>query len=155
MRDRYHGQAWIHHSAGGCQLPPSPGNGPRIYPWLSAAMQGHAATPFNSLRSSAFSVAALDEDRDGVLDFDHADFPDLRDAPDNCPEHFNPDQGDRDDDGVGDLCDDDLDGDMIPNERDRCPRVPDPDQADFDDDGAGDLCAPAGLSQDVDAWCER
>ena len=34
-----------------------------------------------------------DDDGDGLLNPD-----------DNCPQHFNPDQADRDNDGVGDIC---------------------------------------------------
>jgi hypothetical protein len=52
----------------------------------------------------------------------------------------NPDQADSDNDGVGDVCDGDLDGDGIDNEIDNCPVTPNGDQLDFDGDGAGDAC---------------
>ena len=46
--------------------------------------------------------AVLDSDRDGVLDLE-----------DNCPVISNPNQQDIDEDGLGDVCDDDKDGDGI------------------------------------------
>lgn len=58
-----------------------------------------------------------DYDRDGVDDL-------LRD---NCPEAFNPDQSDRDDDGYADACD-------------NCPFVYNPNQRDYDNDGIGNRC---------------
>ncbi|MBD3382440.1 MAG: hypothetical protein GF404_09615 [candidate division Zixibacteria bacterium] len=60
--------------------------------------------------------------------------------PDNCPDIYNPDQGDVDGDGSGDVCDPEADGDGLLNEDDNCWLVYNPDQADGDDDGTGDLC---------------
>lgn len=55
----------------------------------------------------ALSEALDDDDGDGVPD-----------ASDNCATVFNPDQVDTDEDGLGDACDPDLDGDGVPNEED-------------------------------------
>ncbi len=54
----------------------------------------------------------------GVLDFDEDG---VRDSDDNCPTDFNPDQADLDGDGIGDVCDDDIDGDTIANDVDCAP----------------------------------
>jgi hypothetical protein len=63
-------------------------------------------------------------------------------ANDNCPDKSNANQSDIDNDGIGDLCDDDRDGDGIPNATDNCPNAANADQADRDGDGLGDICDP-------------
>jgi hypothetical protein len=63
-----------------------------------------------------------------------------RDSRDNCPSLANPDQRDRDRDGLGDACDSDLDGDDVANERDNCPETPNRSQSDSDRDAVGDAC---------------
>ena len=59
---------------------------------------------------------------------------------DNCPNHKNRDQADLDGDGLGDVCDPDMDGDGHDNDTDNCPRIANPLQEDLDLDGIGNLC---------------
>lgn len=54
----------------------------------------------------------------------------VQDGLDNCPNLANSDQLDVDNDGKGDACDDDIDGDGIPNLEDNCPLVPNSNQLD-------------------------
>jgi len=71
----------------------------------------------------------LDADNDGVPD-----------SSDNCPDDANSDQGDLDEDNIGDVCDLDIDGDGYDNDVDNCPLVSNVDQEDTDNDGDGDGC---------------
>ncbi len=72
---------------------------------------------------------AVDDDADGVCD-----------STDNCVGLANPGQADCDDDGTGDACDADIDGEQVPNAFDVCPFTPDPEQLDSNQDGVGDAC---------------
>ncbi len=74
------------------------------------------------------NMGAADSDDDGV-----------NDEEDNCP-NVQGAQTDTDGDGIGDLCDDDVDGDSTPDATDNCPLIANYDQYDYDGDGMGDLC---------------
>ncbi len=75
------------------------------------------------------SATPEDLDGDGILNEE-----------DNCELTFNPDQADNDNDGEGDVCDDDDDNDGILDIDDNCQFIVNVDQADNDNDGEGDVC---------------
>jgi len=64
----------------------------------------------------------------------------IADDIDNCPNNANENQADNDQNGIGDVCDPDIDGDGIANESDNCPNTSNPDQLDFDSNDVGDVC---------------
>jgi len=81
-----------------------------------------------------------DLDGDGVFDIS----PKADSVADNCPSVYNPDQLDLDGDLLGNMCDDDDDGDEISDLFDNCPMVANAliegKQIDTDRDGLGDMC---------------
>ncbi|MFH1145808.1 MAG: thrombospondin type 3 repeat-containing protein, partial [bacterium] len=90
------------------------------------------------IRTGDFTQLPIDGDGDGVFD-----------ASDNCPVDVNPEQEDLDQDGKGDVCDEDKDNDGVLNGSDNCPDVWNPMesgvQKDSDNDGVGDACKDAEL----------
>jgi thrombospondin type 3 repeat protein len=92
--------------------------------------------------STGWFAASFHADRDVDL---------IDDAIDDCPDVYNPGGNDIDDDGVGDDCDPDIDGDGFGNfPADNCSYVANPGQEDADHDGVGDVCDPAFDPQDSD-----
>ncbi|MCP3429679.1 thrombospondin type 3 repeat-containing protein, partial [Opacimonas viscosa] len=102
--------------------------------------------------------ATIDSDADGAIDtFDFEpsdssgwvdiDWDELDNSVDNCQLTFNQEQTDLDEDGRGDVCDSDIDGDGILNELDAFPRNA-MDSIDSDNDGLGDNLE-SSLSLDV------
>lgn len=94
-----------------------------------------------------------DSDFDGICDGPGWGFPgnSCRRPLDNCPLVNNPEQEDRDEDGIGDACDAnpdmwlgsvDSDKDGIVDSDDNCPWIANPSQVDFDQDTVGDPCDP-------------
>lgn len=92
-----------------------------------------------------------DKDHDGIKDYN-----------DNCYLHYNPSQKDLDKDRIGDVCDDDIDGDTVKNpigivddagningdilkknkeKMDNCLFIVNTDQGDFNADLVGDACS--------------
>ncbi len=71
---------------------------------------------------------------------------------DNCPAIVNTDQADVDADGLGDVCDPDIDGDSIANELDNCPFDSNFGQIDSDGDMIGNPCdaCPFDFDNDID-----
>jgi ELWxxDGT repeat protein len=65
-----------------------------------------------TLGKELWALILADEDIDGISD-----------SMDNCPTIPNENQTDFDKDGVGDICDTDVDGDKVPNYQDNCPQT--------------------------------
>lgn len=87
------------------------------------------AITFNGCSSEDSPSENTDIDNDTVLN-----------TVDNCVNIANPDQLDTDNDGLGNVCDDDDDDDGVLDENDNCPLLPNPGQEDADNDGIGDVC---------------
>lgn len=80
---------------------------------IRAVIQGQSPEDINAGNDEAITglfTAVSDADRDGVVDEE-----------DNCPNNENKDQTDTDGDEVGDVCDEDRDGDGVQNDDDAYP----------------------------------
>ncbi|WP_298340244.1 choice-of-anchor B family protein [uncultured Algibacter sp.] len=90
-------------------------------------------------------IPVIDSDNDGI-----------EENIDNCAFVANADQNDIDNDGIGDVCDDDDDNDGILDINDNCPNNSNPDQEDEDGDGIGDSCDDDSIDPNAPlAICEN
>ena len=78
--------------------------------------------------SFEFQPVPTDGDNDGIADGD-----------DNCPVTANPEQEDRNNNNIGDVCDD-PDNDEFFDSMDNCPDIANPNQTNTDGDMQGDAC---------------
>src|SRR5438128_916602 len=99
--------------------------------WLVAA---GALALFACGDDSVHHLADSGVDGPPVINHPDTDQDGIPDDMDNCPTVANPDQGDIDADGAGDVCDDDMDGDGIVNASDNCIAISNADQTDANGD---------------------
>jgi cyclophilin family peptidyl-prolyl cis-trans isomerase len=96
---------------------------------ISSVQTGQGDQPVNDVvieEAYATHHFDWDSDHDNVANDD-----------DNCPHVSNPQQNDTDMDSIGDVCDDDIDGDGVDNDNDAFPNDSN-ETADYDGDGTGD-----------------
>ncbi len=111
-----------------------------------------ASTPENEIASPGSCLNALDDDQDGLVDYNPADPNDPTNDPgcdtdrDRVPDRFDvcvavpdPAQSDADLDGIGDACEDE-DDDLQPDGTDNCAGIDNTSQLDLDGDALGDAC---------------
>ncbi|MBI5192546.1 MAG: VCBS repeat-containing protein, partial [Nitrospirae bacterium] len=126
----------------------------RYYWSVQAIDNGFKGSQFAAVRSFTIGsdFGCTDTDGDG---FGNPGYPANTCPTDNCPDMYNLDQHDTDNDGIGDACDTcmDTDGDGFGDpgfpgntcQTDNCPDISNPDQADVNNDGVGDACSPTDL----------
>ncbi len=121
--------------------PEEPQNWYYDFAWQLIQLQegdGHWQRPNNWTPGSAtaFAILVLQRSLGGACIDEDLD--EICGGEDNCPDVPNPDQADRDGDGLGDACD-------------NCPDVPNPGQEDVDGNGLGDVCEEPCVEDDPGA----
>ncbi len=118
--------------------------------WANTNKHGFTAQHVCAVRNAfgAVGVGGTDVNCDGIEENNtDTDGDGANNVSDNCPSISNPAQYDADQDGTGDVCDDDDDNDGCPDSIDNCPgfanvcsqySIP----VDLDNDGIGDACDP-------------
>ncbi|MFN3196914.1 MAG: lectin-like protein [Bradymonadia bacterium] len=90
-----------------------------------------------------------DDQREVLCQLPYTD--NLADGCDTCDDVIDPLQLDADGDGIGDVCDDDTDGDGVLDAVDNCPSVANADQA--DSDGTGSFNCGGAASCEAESGC--
>jgi len=116
----------------------------RLYSFKVSAFNQHGEGAFSSQVFGEPHDCDEDNDCDGIYN-----------AVDNCPDDYNPNQNNSDNDSYGDVCDNcpyitnyvqyDQDGDGVGDQCDNCPEVSNPGQEDTNGDGHGDACEAPGF----------
>jgi hypothetical protein len=127
---------------------------PNVYRIHSTFEEGAPTDGWDVVCTDLCESSGGDSDIDGICD-----------NVDNCIITLNHLQEDIDNDGDGDVCDDDIDGDNIPNATDNCPDTWNAAQNDIDGDGIGTWCDncltqwnPNQADSDGDGignWCDN
>ena len=122
---------------------------------FDAEVHGQLGNVYNTAIGVAYDEGSnrLTSDDRGFINVDVDTDQDLVCNPvDNCPNDYNPNQEDWNNDGIGDHCQD-WDGDGILDAYDNCVTIYNPGQEDWNSDGEGDACDDSdgdGIYDDVD-----
>ncbi len=123
-----------------------------VHWYLWRPMASGAAFGIYGVTLCSLPVVCTDSDGDRFGDPGH---PENTCPVDNCPYAYNPNQHDVDGDGLGDICDPDIDGDGLLNAADNCPMKKNASQQNSDSDSLGDACDNCPYIANNDQWDEN